>query len=135
MSTLSKPSAAYQPGGSATKTQSRSRPSYRILPPTSRSRPLGRVPLAFDIDAFYCQPGIAGAHEKGGVEGDIGRFRRNHLVPVPSLNFVKPTPIGDGLVMITVLVSVMKRPSDGSYLLEGRSGSRARGYLHVTMYC
>ncbi len=39
----------------------------------------------FDIDAFYCQPGITGAHEKGGVEGDIGRFRRNHLVPVPEV--------------------------------------------------
>jgi hypothetical protein len=26
--------------------------------------------------------GIAGAHEKGGVEGEVGRFRRNHLVPV-----------------------------------------------------
>jgi len=24
-----------------------------------------------------------GAHEKGGVEGEIGRFRRTHLVPVP----------------------------------------------------
>ena len=40
----------------------------------------------FDIDAFYCQPGITGAHEKGGVEGDIGRFRRNHLVPVPEVD-------------------------------------------------
>lgn len=39
----------------------------------------------FDLDAFYCQPGITGAHEKGGVEGDIGRFRRNHLVPVPEV--------------------------------------------------
>ena len=28
-------------------------------------------------------PGIDGAHEKGGVEGEIGRFRRRHLVPVP----------------------------------------------------
>jgi len=34
-------------------------------------------------DSFYCEPGIDGAHEKGGVEGEIGRFRRNHLVPVP----------------------------------------------------
>ena len=40
----------------------------------------------FDIDAFYCQPGIKGAHEKGGVEGDIGWFRRNHLVPVPQVD-------------------------------------------------
>jgi transposase len=35
----------------------------------------------YGFDAFYCQPGPEGAHEKGGVEGDIGRFRRNHLVP------------------------------------------------------
>lgn len=34
-------------------------------------------------DAFYCIPGIDGAHEKGGVEGEVGWFRRNHLVPVP----------------------------------------------------
>jgi hypothetical protein len=33
------------------------------------------------LEAFYCQPGIGGAHEKGGVEGQIGWFRRNHLVP------------------------------------------------------
>lgn len=35
------------------------------------------------FDAFYCEPGLGGAHEKGGVEGEIGRFRRNFLVPVP----------------------------------------------------
>jgi len=35
--------------------------------------------------AFYCEPGIAGAHEKGGVEGQVGYFRRNHLVPVPEV--------------------------------------------------
>ncbi|WP_078289992.1 IS21 family transposase [Mycobacterium sp. D16R24] len=43
----------------------------------------------FDVDAFYCQPGITGAHEKGGVEGDIGRFRRNHLVPVPEVDSIR----------------------------------------------
>jgi transposase len=37
----------------------------------------------FGFDAFYCQPGPEGAHEKGGVEGEIGRFRRRHLTPVP----------------------------------------------------
>jgi transposase len=35
------------------------------------------------FDSFYCEPGLAGSHEKGGVEGEIGRFRRRHLVPVP----------------------------------------------------
>lgn len=37
------------------------------------------------LDAFYCQPGLQGAHEKGGVEGEVGRFRRNHMVPVPQV--------------------------------------------------
>jgi hypothetical protein len=39
----------------------------------------------FGFDAFYCQPGIDGAHEKGGVEGEVGRFRRRHLTPVPKV--------------------------------------------------
>ncbi|QYN38808.1 hypothetical protein K1T35_17330 [Pseudonocardia sp. DSM 110487] len=38
------------------------------------------------IDPFYCQPGLAGAHERGGVEGQIGWFRRNHLVPIPEVD-------------------------------------------------
>ena len=37
----------------------------------------------YGFDAFYCQPGIVGAHEKGGVEGEVGRFRRNRLSPMP----------------------------------------------------
>ncbi|MGH7750813.1 MAG: Mu transposase domain-containing protein, partial [Candidatus Dormibacteria bacterium] len=38
------------------------------------------------FESFYCQPGKEGAHEKGGVEGEGGRFRRNHLVPVPRVD-------------------------------------------------
>lgn len=37
----------------------------------------------YGFDPFYCQPGIAGAHEKGGVEGEVGWFRRNRLTPMP----------------------------------------------------
>ncbi len=37
----------------------------------------------YGYDSFFCAPGIEGAHEKGGVEGEIGRFRRRHLTPVP----------------------------------------------------
>jgi transposase len=33
----------------------------------------------------FTTPGLEGAHEKGGVEGEVGRFRRNHLVPVPRM--------------------------------------------------
>ncbi|MET8276493.1 MULTISPECIES: Mu transposase domain-containing protein [unclassified Streptomyces] len=39
----------------------------------------------FGIESFYCRPGIEGGHEKGGVEGMIGYFRRNHFTPVPEV--------------------------------------------------
>ena len=34
-------------------------------------------------ECAFTRPGKQGAHEKGGVEGEVGRFRRNHLVPFP----------------------------------------------------
>lgn len=39
----------------------------------------------YGFDAFFCEPGESGAHEKGGVEGEVGRFRRRHLVPMPKV--------------------------------------------------
>jgi hypothetical protein len=42
----------------------------------------------YGFDAFYCQPGHEGSHEKGGVEGEGGRYRRNHCVPVPAVGSV-----------------------------------------------
>ena len=39
----------------------------------------------YGFESFFCQPGLGGAHEKGGVEGEIGRFRRRHLVPIPKV--------------------------------------------------
>jgi hypothetical protein len=37
------------------------------------------------FESQFTTPGLEGAHEKGGVEGEVGRYRRNHLVPVPEL--------------------------------------------------
>lgn len=37
------------------------------------------------FESWFTLVGIQGAHEKGGVEGEVGRFRRNHLVPVPEV--------------------------------------------------
>jgi transposase len=37
----------------------------------------------YGFDSFFCFPGKDGAHEKGGVEGEVGRFRRRHMVPMP----------------------------------------------------
>lgn len=35
----------------------------------------------WQFEASFCNP--AAGHEKGGVEGEVGYFRRNHLVPIP----------------------------------------------------
>jgi transposase len=39
-------------------------------------------------ESIFTTVGIAGAHEKGGVEGEVGRLRRNHLVPVPAVGSI-----------------------------------------------
>ena len=66
----------------------------------------------YAFDAFYCQPGIDGAHEKGGVEGEVGRFRRNHLVPVP---------VVDTLAELNARIAAIDVAED-----QRRIGSRAR---------
>jgi transposase len=35
------------------------------------------------FESSFTRAGKEGAHEKGGIEGEVGRFRRCHLVPVP----------------------------------------------------
>ena len=69
-------------------------------------------PRKIALDAFYCQPGLRGAHEKGGVEGQIGWFRRNHLVPVPQV---------DSLDELNAMVDGWDRADDGR-----RIGERVR---------
>jgi hypothetical protein len=39
----------------------------------------------YGYDSFFCAPGVNGAHEEGGVEGEIGRFRRRYLTPMPQV--------------------------------------------------
>lgn len=43
----------------------------------------------YRFESAFCLPGVKGAHEKGGVEQEIGRFRRRHLVPVPSVDSIE----------------------------------------------
>jgi hypothetical protein len=43
----------------------------------------------YGFESWYCQPGHEGSHEKGGVEGEGGRFRRNHCVPMPVVDSIE----------------------------------------------
>ncbi len=65
----------------------------------------------YGFDAFFCIPGQAGAHEKGGVEGEVGRFRRRHLVPVPAVA---------SMAEFDALLDTADRRDDGRRI-EGRS--------------
>ncbi|MEU7605664.1 hypothetical protein [Streptomyces sp. NPDC041003] len=46
---------------------------------------MGSFKSWYQFSAFYCAPGEDGAHEKGGVGHEGGRFRRKHLVPPPQV--------------------------------------------------
>lgn len=43
----------------------------------------------YRFESSFCLSGRQGAHEKGGVEGEVGRFRRRHLVPVPEVDSIE----------------------------------------------
>ena len=64
----------------------------------------------YGFDGFFCTPGKDGAHEKGGVEGEIGRFRRRHLVPVPKVA---------SLAELNDLIAVADR-ADDARVITGR---------------
>jgi transposase len=102
----------------------------------------------YGFESFFCQPGLKGAHEKGGVEGEIGRFRRRHLVPVPKaptlaqLNehiaaadladdtrVITGRPITIGAAFAAERTTLMALPSeafDPARLLQARVDKRAR---------
>jgi Mu transposase, C-terminal domain len=110
----------------------------------------------YGFDSFFCRPGKDGAHEKGGVEGEIGRFRRRHLVPVPNVVSLAElnTLVAAGDVLddtrvttgrpITVaaafaaelpaLQPLPDEPFDPARLLEARVDNRARVSVRQCYY-
>jgi transposase len=110
----------------------------------------------YGFDSFFCRPGIDGAHEKGGVEGEIGRFRRRHLVPVPKVaslaalneliaagdllddaRVITGRPITIGLAFAAEAALLMGLPAEGfesARLLEARVDNRARVSVRQCFY-
>jgi transposase len=110
----------------------------------------------YGYESFFCVPGIAGAHEKGGVEGEIGRFRRRHLVPVPSVaslaelnRLITAADLLDDTRVITGrpvtiaaaftaerqhLMALPAEPFDAARLLTARVDNRARVSVRQCYY-
>lgn len=72
----------------------------------------------YGFDTFFCRPGKDGAHEKGGVEGEIGRFRRKHLVPLPKITT---------LAELGELVAAGDRADDGR-VITGRTTTVGKAF-------
>jgi len=110
----------------------------------------------YGFDSFFCIPGKGGAHEKGGVEGEIGRFRRRHLVPVPAVASLAALNqliaagdlVDDGRVITGRLVTIAAafadeqpamlalpaEPFDPARLLQARVDARARVCVRQNYY-
>jgi len=110
----------------------------------------------YGFDSFFCIPGKQGAHEKGGVEGEIGRFRRRHLVPVPAVASLAALNqliaagdlVDDGRVItgrpVTVaaafaaeqpaMLPLPAEPFDPARLLQARVDGRARVCVRQNYY-
>jgi hypothetical protein len=105
---------------------------------------------------LFCAPGKQGADEKGGVEGEIGRFRRRHLVPVPAVASLAALNqlisaadmVDDGRVItgraVTVaaafaggqpaMLPLPAEPFDPARLLQARVDGRARVCVRQNYY-
>jgi transposase len=110
----------------------------------------------YGFGSFFCIPGKAGAREKGGVEGEIGRFRRRHLVPVPAVASLAALNqliaagdlVDDGRVITgrpvtvaaafaaeqPVMLPLPAEPFDPARLLAARVDSRARVCVRQNYY-
>ena len=69
------------------------------------------------FEAEFCTPGEG--HEKGGVEGEGGQFRRNYLVPVPSVQHLEE---------LNLLLAAGSREEQGR-VIGGRAQSIGAGMI------
>ena len=79
------------------------------------------------FESWFTLVGIEGAHEKGGVEGEVGRFRRNHLVPVPEVSTLEEL---NGLILAGVERDLGRR-IEGRPLTVGEALERERAALRA----
>lgn len=131
---------------------------HRILAGRSREENERFIVLRshYGFDSFYCLPGQEGAHEKGGVEGEIGRFRRRHLVPTPVVGTLeeanvrcaaadalddhrrigsRATTVGqDFAAEAPHLLPLPAEPFDPARLLECRVDAKARVCVRQSYY-
>jgi transposase len=107
------------------------------------------------FESIFTTPGIEGAHEKGGVEGEVGRLRRNHLVPVPAVGSIgqlnrllvdacesdltrriagRPVTVAEQLAVERPLLRVLPAPFDSTETTTVRVDSKALVTIRQNRY-
>lgn len=77
------------------------------------------------IEASYTTPGKEGAHEKGGVEGECGRFRRRWLTPVPRVASWEEA----NEYLLACSIRDLDRRLEGRSMTVGEAAALERGFL------
>jgi transposase len=77
------------------------------------------------FEAVFCNPGPDHAHEKGGIEGEGGYFRRNHWVPVPEARDLQQL----NEQLLAACYEDEQRKIAGRELTVGQGILAERGYL------
>jgi hypothetical protein len=79
------------------------------------------------FESQFTLAGIEGAHEKGGVENEVGRFRRSHLVPVPEVASIAEL----NARLRTACIADLDRTITGRRETVGQALSRERPLLRA----
>jgi hypothetical protein len=79
------------------------------------------------FEASFTTPGIEGAHEKGGVEGECGRFRRRWLTPVPTASSWEEA----NAYLRNCCITDLSRIAEGKTRPVGELGEAERAFLRA----
>jgi transposase len=79
------------------------------------------------FDASFTTPGIEGSHEKGGVEGENGRFRRQWLTPVPAVSSWEEA----NEYLLGCAITDLDRRLPGRETTVGEAAAAERGHLRA----
>jgi len=79
------------------------------------------------FESEFTTPGIKGAHEKGGVELEVGRFRRRWLVPVPAVSSLAEL----NAILLAGCEADLARTIDGRPRTVGEDWARERALLRA----
>lgn len=79
------------------------------------------------FEASFTTPGIEGGHEKGGVEGENGRFRRQWLTPVPAVASWEAA----NEYLLACCVADLDRRLAGREMTVGQAAAAERAHLRA----